>query len=426
MEIYSRPMINKLIRISNKVANKQIVPSKINMLMVVLFMLLWASMKLSLPVLPSLEHVFDTSIDTVKMSVSLFFISFAVSQLIWATFSEIYGRRAILLIAIAVAILGTVFIIFSFNMTTYMIGRCIEGIGMGALSPVGRAVLGDIHDKKSFAQTIAVISGCAAVMPAIAPIIGGIIVTLTNWRVVFIFFCLLITIFNIKMFFYLPETFTKPKHKVNLYKKTLSYFEIARQKEFWGPVSAYSIFQGTLLGYYGSMPFWYVSEWGISDKYYAYLAIFTVIAYLVTLFTVRSLINKFKIESILRIGLLFGFGVAVLSFCFSLFGFNGVWSLVFIMTLFAIGSGIVFPSSNALLMHKFHNHAAMASAVCSTIVFGSAAIYSLIESHLNVSTDFDLSIFLIIVTIIALSLHKICSPKKRNSNILYELSPLSK
>ena len=94
------------------------------------------TMKLSLPALPVLQSVFHTNQDAIKLSVALFFICYACSQLVWGVFGESSGRRHPLLLGLFISIIGTVMVIFSNTISLYIIGHCIEGIGVGAMSPL--------------------------------------------------------------------------------------------------------------------------------------------------------------------------------------------------------------------------------------------------------------------------------------------------
>ncbi|WP_255542821.1 MFS transporter [Azospirillum sp. INR13] len=56
------------------------------------------STDLYLPSLPTLVRVFDTDVVTVQMTLSIFLIGFAVSQLIYGPMSDRFGRRPTLLV----------------------------------------------------------------------------------------------------------------------------------------------------------------------------------------------------------------------------------------------------------------------------------------------------------------------------------------
>ena len=88
-------------------------------------------------------------------------------------------------------------------------GRILDGIGMGAASPIGRTLMTDVFERKELARRIGVISGFASAMPAVAPIIGGYLMMCIDWRAIFGFFLLLCAAYFYCAVRWLPVTCIK-------------------------------------------------------------------------------------------------------------------------------------------------------------------------------------------------------------------------
>lgn len=347
----------------------------------------------------------------IKLSVSLFFACYALSQLFWGAISEKYGRRPAILSGFMLSIVGTITVIASQGIFSYIIGRCLEGVGIGVVSPVGRAILADVFDRMDMARILATLSSITGLMPALAPIVGGFILAGLGWRFIFVFFLILLSGYIIWSYYYLPETHRHSCSNLTLFSRFKGYGTILKQSAFWGYIACYAITQGTLLGYYGAMPFWYVKQWNVPEQYYAFLALFSVGGYLFALMLTRHFVKRFSLEKILRIGLWSGFCVAIISFSFALFQMTGILPLVITMSLFAITPGIAFPAANASVMAIFKSQAAMASALSTTLVFLMAAIFSYIESHLNVHSMWELAALLIVVNVVSLLSNYLWMPR---------------
>ena len=67
----------------------------------------WISIQISMPALPRLSDVFHSNPGGVKLSVTIFFVFFALSQPIWGGISQKIGCRPILLIGILITIVGS-------------------------------------------------------------------------------------------------------------------------------------------------------------------------------------------------------------------------------------------------------------------------------------------------------------------------------
>ena len=126
--------------------------------------------------------------------ITAFFIFFALSQPIWGGIAQKIGCRPTLLIGVFVSIVGSLIAMLAFDLPSYIVGRSLEGLGMGSASPIARTILTDILDRKSLAKSMGTISGVASTMPAVAPIIGGYLLTWIDWRAIFGFFLILLII----------------------------------------------------------------------------------------------------------------------------------------------------------------------------------------------------------------------------------------
>jgi len=393
------------------------VTKNINFNIIILFVIAWITMKLSLPVLPTLIEVFQTTPSKLKLSVSLFLICYASSQLIWGVLSEKFGRKPIILSGILVAIIGTLTITFSHKITTYITGRCIEGIGMGVVSPVGRAILSDVFSRKRLAKTLAVLSSITGLMPALAPIFGGFILIFMGWRTIFILFLILLISYLLFSYKKLPETH-KPKLNLPLAIYFKKYLTLIRQTSFWGYIGCYAITQGILLGYYSAMPFWYVNQLNIPEQYYSFLALFTVCCYLAALSFARYFIELYSLEKILRLSLWIGFGAAAIALSFAILNISGIVPLIITMSIVAITPGITFPLANAGALSHFKSDSAMISALSTTLMFSLAAFFSWIESHLNIHTLWEIGLLLLLTNSISLITNYRWMPTEKNRKLM--------
>ncbi|MGH7785076.1 MAG: MFS transporter, partial [Candidatus Binatia bacterium] len=75
---------------------------------------------------------------------SAYIVTSTVTVPIWGKLSDLYGRRLLYQIGIGIFLLGTLLSGFSNSMTELIIFRAIQGLGAGALVPLGMTIIGDI------------------------------------------------------------------------------------------------------------------------------------------------------------------------------------------------------------------------------------------------------------------------------------------
>ncbi len=116
---------------------------------------------------------------------SAYLVTSTVTVPVWGKLSDLYGRRLLYQIGIAVFLLGTLLSGISETMTQLIIFRAIQGLGAGALVPLGMTIIGDIFTIQERTKMQAYFSGVWGLSSVIGPIVGGFITDQISWRWVF-------------------------------------------------------------------------------------------------------------------------------------------------------------------------------------------------------------------------------------------------
>ncbi len=116
---------------------------------------------------------------------SAYLVTSTVTVPVWGKLSDFYGRRLLYQVGIGVFLLGTLLSGFAGSMTQLIIFRAIQGLGAGALVPLGMTIIGDIFTIKERAKMQAYFSGVWGLSSVIGPVIGGFVTDQISWRWVF-------------------------------------------------------------------------------------------------------------------------------------------------------------------------------------------------------------------------------------------------
>src|ERR671912_2222096 len=116
---------------------------------------------------------------------SAYLITSTVTVPVWGKLSDLYGRRLFYQIGIAVFLAGSMLSGMSASMTQLIIFRAIQGLGAGALVPLGMTIIGDIYTVAERARVQALFSGVWGLSSVIGPVVGGFITDQLSWRWVF-------------------------------------------------------------------------------------------------------------------------------------------------------------------------------------------------------------------------------------------------
>ena len=139
-----------------------------------------------LPALPLLQREWGASLVMVNLTLVAFFVTYCIFLLIYGPLSDRYGRRPPLLAGVSLFICACFFCGLAHNASMMIIGRILQGAGAAASSAIVFAVCKDLFTGRQRQRVFIQIGVIVSVAPMIAPIIGGWIIALLNWRWIFL------------------------------------------------------------------------------------------------------------------------------------------------------------------------------------------------------------------------------------------------
>lgn len=159
-----------------------------------------------LPAFPNIEATLGASTIEVQQTLTAFMFSFGVMMLWHGALSDSFGRRNIILAGLAVFSVASLGCAAVHSVEYLWAFRILQGISAGAGVVIGRALIRDLYEGPQAARLLSLVTMIFSIAPAIAPILGGWIVKLFNWRSIFLF----LFAYSALLFWYswlrLPET----------------------------------------------------------------------------------------------------------------------------------------------------------------------------------------------------------------------------
>lgn len=136
------------------------------------------------PALPSVV----ADVGNVKLYFLVFCVYLVASTVtvpIWGRLSDSYGRLRFLVIGVLLFLAGSVLCGQARSMVGLVVFRGLQGIGAGALMPLGFTMLADMYDLEERAKMQGLLSSVWGVASIVGPIIGGFLTETWSWRAVF-------------------------------------------------------------------------------------------------------------------------------------------------------------------------------------------------------------------------------------------------
>src|SRR5207244_5843021 len=114
-----------------------------------------------------------------------YLLTATVSGPIYGKLSDLFGRRPVLLFAVAIFLIGSLFSGLSREMWQLVGSRALQGLGAGALFPIALAVIGDMFAPAERGKYQGLVGAVFGLSSLIGPAIGGLITDTIGWQWVF-------------------------------------------------------------------------------------------------------------------------------------------------------------------------------------------------------------------------------------------------
>ncbi len=360
------------------------------------------------PSLPSIVQSLHTSTQAVKWTIPIYIFGFASLQLFYGPFSDRFGRKPTLLLGFSIAIIGSVLCMMAQNINLLLLGRLIQGMGMGSCAILIRSIAQDLYhgNPEKLSRTISSLAMVFSIAPIIAPVFGGYLQQYFGWHSVFIVFCLYLIVIGTLVYFQLPEThLQRDRHALHLPKLLRLYQKMLCTPSFVVFALLSGVSLGGILAYYAISPFLYQSKLGLSAVQYGWLALATALAMVASRGLNLLLAKRWTIPTRLKIGLLFlGLGPALMTIL-ALLGYFSIQAIVWPYVLFMLGSGIVMPNAMVCALNEFNHAKGTAAGLFSVCQLSTVFLMSVTASHLDNQTQIDLALLLLFSALLAQGLY---------------------
>lgn len=113
---------------------------------------------------------------------SAYLLANAASTPSWGKFSDIWGRKPVLLVAAAVFFIGSLLAAVSVNIGMLITARAIQGIGGGGLIILVNICISDLFSMRNRGTYFGMVGMVWAFASAVGPILGGVFTEKVSWR----------------------------------------------------------------------------------------------------------------------------------------------------------------------------------------------------------------------------------------------------
>src|SRR4051794_4403845 len=116
---------------------------------------------------------------------SVYLLAQAISVLLYGKLADLYGRKPLMLLGVGLFVAGSLLCGVAWSMTALIVFRLVQGLGAGAIQPIGMTILGDIYSLRERATVQGYVASVWAMSALIGPTLGGVFSDTIGWRWIF-------------------------------------------------------------------------------------------------------------------------------------------------------------------------------------------------------------------------------------------------
>jgi DHA1 family bicyclomycin/chloramphenicol resistance-like MFS transporter len=338
-----------------------------------------------LPAFPNIQATLHASPIEVQQSLTFYMLSFACMVLWHGALSDAFGRRNVILVSLVTFAIGTLGCAAAHTVQYLWVFRVLQGVSAGAGVVVGRAIIRDLYEDAAAARLLSMVTMIFSIAPAIAPILGGWVVTLFDWRAIF----LALLAYSVLLFIYcyrrLPETLPKEKrHPFNPRFLLRSYHEILRSPLFHMKSGVVALNFAGLFLYITSAPVFLPVHLGLGPGQFGWLFIPAVSGIFLGALAANRIAGKMTFSRQIGIGFCFLLAASVFNLCYHLLMPASLpWSVAPLF-VYAFGMSLVAPGATLLALDLFpHIRGTVASCQSFAVTLLGALVAGVIAPFLS-------------------------------------------
>lgn len=332
-----------------------------------------------LPGLPAIAHDLDTSLSAAQTLVPAYLASFAVAQLVMGPLSDRFGRRPVIICGVAMFTVASVACVFAPDIPTLLVIRVFQAAGACASIVVGRAIVRDTSEGVAAAQAMAYVAIAMGIGPAVAPFVGGFLVTWFGWQATFVLTATVGAAVLVGVVALLEETLPagerNPPAPGQLVRE---YLRLMRMRLFVTYSLTVSFATAAAQVYLTSIPIVFTVLMGVRPELVGFFIMTMPPFFMVATYLSRRLSTRIPIDRIILIGVAISATGGLAQFIFGLIGVTTPYPVMAAFAVSNFGTGLVFANCYAQALSSVRPAVAgSASALGGFIHMGWGATVSL-------------------------------------------------
>ncbi|CAH6872947.1 Bcr/CflA family efflux transporter [Vibrio chagasii] len=230
---------------------------------------------LYLPALPQMVEVFNTDQSMVNLTLSSYFVTYAVGLLFWGPLSEKFGRKPILLIGLASYMVASILCAMTHSIEQLISARIFQAFAGSAITVIATAIVKDLYEGREREKIMATIMSLVIIAPMVAPVFGAFLLKIASWRMMFVTLAIFGAFASVLAFCY-RETL-ETKYQGSMFRSWGRMGVVMKNRSFVKLLVIFSITPMALMGFLAAGSYIYINDFGLTEQQFSYAFAFNAL-----------------------------------------------------------------------------------------------------------------------------------------------------
>ncbi|MDH5922274.1 multidrug effflux MFS transporter [Vibrio splendidus] len=230
---------------------------------------------LYLPALPQMVEVFNTDRSMVNLTLSSYFVTYAIGLLFWGPLSEKFGRKPILLIGLAGYMVASILCAMTNSIEQLIGARVFQAFAGSAITVIATAIVKDLYDGREREKIMATIMSLVIIAPMVAPVFGAFLLKIASWRMMFVTLAVFGAFASVLACCY-RETLEN-KYQGSIFRSWGRMGVVMKNRSFLKLLVIFSIIPMALMGFLAAGSYIYIDHFGLTEQQFSYAFAFNAL-----------------------------------------------------------------------------------------------------------------------------------------------------
>lgn len=334
------------------------------------------------PSTPGLARALATDYATIQLTLTLYLVAVAATQLVVGPISDRIGRRPCVLAALALFMVGSAMGALATSIPMLLAARVVQGMGGGTCFALSRAIVRDTAGTNEAASLIGYITMAMVVSPMVAPLVGGFLDASFGWRAVFLAMLVLAAPVALAAFRHLGETARRDGAAASLRDMAAAFPVLIGDRAFLGYALALGLVTASFFVFIAGAPYVVVEAMGREPQVYGAYFMVNAAGYMAGNFVTGRFGQRLGSERLILMGTTLSLLAVAAGAAFAVLGPWTPATLFLPLCLNAVGNGLTIPSGTALALSVRPDLAGTAAGLVGATQLGLGAIGSAVVGHI--------------------------------------------